>query len=211
MSGGSLRSYHRCCWQPPRSRVASCARRRLNICSVNAGASRARRLRDLSHASSSLFRICICRRSFKFASRLERLDTFARSPGYHFRGLSSIRQWSCALTDGNRWSSPRIGIQHNHRCHWHHWYNHWILGITTALFSPPSTDLCMHWGNHAACSLGCLPNLNRYLLLVFDKGIQYFVSFPTRTWASPLALLKPFVTLNAIRHPQWQLLANRQC
>ena len=69
----------------------------------------------------------------------------------------------------------------------------------------------MHWGNHAACSLGCLPNLNRYLLLVFDKGIQYFVSFPTRTWASPLALLKPFVTLNAIRHPQWQLLANRQC
>jgi len=28
-----------------------------------------------------------------------------------------------------------------------------------------------------------------------DKGTEYFVSFPTKTRASPLALLKQFVTL----------------
>ena len=46
-----------------------------------------------------------------------------------------------------------------------------------------------------ACSLGCLPDLNRYFLLVMDKGTELFVSFPTKTRASPLALLKQFVTL----------------
>jgi len=46
-----------------------------------------------------------------------------------------------------------------------------------------------------ACSLGCLPDLNRYFLLVMDKGKKYFVSFPTTTRASPLVLLKTFVTL----------------
>jgi len=51
----------------------------------------------------------------------------------------------------------------------------------------------MDWGD--ACSLGYLPDLNRYFLLVMDKGTQYFVSFPTKTRASPLALLKQFVTL----------------
>jgi len=64
---------------------------------------------------------------------------------------------------------------------------------TTPLFSPPSTDLRMDWGE--ACSLGCLPDLNRYFLVVMDKGTKYFVSFPTKTRASPLALFKPFVTL----------------
>jgi len=64
---------------------------------------------------------------------------------------------------------------------------------TAPLFSPPGTDLRMDWGD--ACSLGCLPDLNRYLLLVMDKGTEYFVSFPTKTRASPLALLKQFVTL----------------
>jgi len=63
---------------------------------------------------------------------------------------------------------------------------------TTPLFSPPGTDLRMYWGD--ACSLGCLPDLNRYFLLVMDKGTEYFVSFPTKTRASPLALLKQFVT-----------------
>jgi len=64
---------------------------------------------------------------------------------------------------------------------------------TTPLFSPPGTDLRMDWGD--ACSLGCLPDLNQYFLLVMDKGTEYFVSFPTKTRASPLALLKQFVTL----------------
>jgi len=59
-------------------------------------------------------------------------------------------------------------------------------------FSPPGTDLGMDWGN--ACSLGRLPDLNRYLLLVKSKGKEYFVSFPTKTRVSPLVLLKQFVT-----------------
>jgi len=63
---------------------------------------------------------------------------------------------------------------------------------TTPLFSQLGTDLRMDWGD--ACSLGCLPDLNRYFLLVMDKSTEYFVSFPTRTRASPLALLKQFVT-----------------
>jgi len=46
-----------------------------------------------------------------------------------------------------------------------------------------------------ACSLGFLPDLNRFFLFVMDKGTEYFVSFPTKTHASPLALLKQIVTL----------------
>ena len=46
---------------------------------------------------------------------------------------------------------------------------------TTPLFSPPDTDLRMDWGD--ACSLGCLPDLNRYFLFVMDEGTEYFVSF----------------------------------
>ena len=66
---------------------------------------------------------------------------------------------------------------------------------TTLFFSPPGTDLRMDWGG--ACSLGCLLDLNRNFLLVMDKDTEYFVSFPTKTRASPgpLALLKQFVTL----------------
>ena len=67
---------------------------------------------------------------------------------------------------------------------------------TTPLFSPPGTDLRMDWGD--ACSLGCLPDLNPYFLLVMDKGTEYFVSFLTKTRASPLALLKQFVTFTEI-------------
>ena len=58
----------------------------------------------------------------------------------------------------------------------------------------------MDWGY--ACSLDCLSDLNRYFLLVMDKGTEYFVSFPTKTRASPLALLKQVVTFTGrkIRH-----------
>ena len=53
----------------------------------------------------------------------------------------------------------------------------------------------MGWGD--ACSLACLPDLNVYLLLVMDKGTKYFVSFPTKTRASPLTLLKQFVSFTS--------------
>jgi len=59
---------------------------------------------------------------------------------------------------------------------------------TTQLFSPPGTDLRMDWGD--ACSLGCLPRLNRYFLLVVDEGTEYSGFFPTKTRTSPPVLLK---------------------
>jgi len=46
---------------------------------------------------------------------------------------------------------------------------------TTPLFLLPGTDLRMDCGD--ACSLGCLPDLNRYFLFVMDEGTEYFVSF----------------------------------
>jgi len=58
---------------------------------------------------------------------------------------------------------------------------------TTPLFSPPGTDARMDLED--ACSLGCLPDLNRYFLLVMEKGTEYFLSFPTKTRAFPRALL----------------------
>jgi len=61
---------------------------------------------------------------------------------------------------------------------------------TTPLFSPPGTDLRMDWGD--AYSLGCLPDLNWNFLVVMDKVTEYFVPFPTKTRASPLALLEQF-------------------
>jgi len=64
---------------------------------------------------------------------------------------------------------------------------------TTPPFSQPGADLRMDCVD--ACSLGCLPDLNRYFLLVMDKGTEYFVSCPVKTRASPLALLKQFGTL----------------
>jgi len=53
-----------------------------------------------------------------------------------------------------------------------------------------------------ACSLVCLPDLIRYFLQVMDKDAEYFVSFPANNRASPLVLLKQFVTLTGrkIRH-----------
>jgi len=56
-----------------------------------------------------------------------------------------------------------------------------------------------------ACSLGCLPDLNWYFLLVMDKGTEYFVSFPTKTRASPLPLLKQFVTFTDRKIRYWRI------
>ena len=64
--------------------------------------------------------------------------------------------------------------------------------VQSAVFSPPGTDLRMDWGD--ACSLGRLPDLNRYFLLIIDKGTEYFATFPTKTRKNPLELLKAFIT-----------------
>ena len=42
--------------------------------------------------------------------------------------------------------------------------------LQSAVFSPPGTDLRMDWGD--TCSLGRLPDLNRYFLLIIDKGTE---------------------------------------
>jgi len=68
---------------------------------------------------------------------------------------------------------------------------------TTLFFSPPGTDLRIDCGD--ACSLGCLPDLSWCYILVMDKGTEYFWSFATKTRASPLALLKQFVTLTGTK------------
>jgi len=53
-----------------------------------------------------------------------------------------------------------------------------------------------------AYSVGCLPDLNRYFLLVMDKGTEYFVSFPTKHRTSsltPLEQVETFVTFTGIK------------
>jgi len=77
---------------------------------------------------------------------------------------------------------------------------------STPRFLPPGTDLHMNLGD--ACSLGCLPDINRCFLLVMDKGTEYFVSFFYLNSCVSTCASK------TIRHPHWQknsLLADRQC
>ena len=58
-------------------------------------------------------------------------------------------------------------------------------------YSPPGTDLRMDWAD--ACSLGRLPDLNRYFLLIVDKGTEYFAAFPAKNRKNPLELLKAYI------------------
>ena len=64
--------------------------------------------------------------------------------------------------------------------------------------------ICTHVYKHMciyiysdACSLGCLPDLTQSFLLIIDEGIEYFVSYPTKTRASLLSLIKQFVTITS--------------
>jgi len=70
--------------------------------------------------------------------------------------------------------------------------------------------ICTHVYKHMciyiysdACSLGCLPDLTQSFLLIIDEGIEYFVSYPTKTRASLLSLIKQFVTITSWNKP-WQ-------
>ena len=58
--------------------------------------------------------------------------------------------------------------------------------------SPPGTDLRIDWAD--ACSLGRSPYLDRYFLLILDKGTEYWATYPTKTRSSPLVLLKQYIT-----------------
>ena len=50
---------------------------------------------------------------------------------------------------------------------------------SNATHSPPNTDLRMDWAD--ACSLGRAPSLNRYFLLILDKGTEYWATYPRKT------------------------------
>jgi len=60
--------------------------------------------------------------------------------------------------------------------------------------SPPNTHLRMDLAN--ASSLGRLPSLNRYFLLILDKGAEYWATYPrkTRGTGTPVELLKQYIT-----------------
>jgi len=45
---------------------------------------------------------------------------------------------------------------------------------SNATHSPPNTHLRMDWAD--ACSLGRAPSLNRYFLLILDKGPDYWAT-----------------------------------
>ena len=68
--------------------------------------------------------------------------------------------------------------------------------------SPPHTDLRMDWAD--ACSLGRLPSLNRYFLLILDKGTEHWATYPSKTRGSgtPLELLKQYVVTTG-RKPRY--------
>ena len=57
---------------------------------------------------------------------------------------------------------------------------------TTALFSPPGTDLRMDWGD--ACSLGCLPDFNRYGDCFVEGTYLYSDSATPCIWMFSIAL-----------------------
>ena len=52
----------------------------------------------------------------------------------------------------------------------------------------------MDWAD--ACSLGRLPSVNRYFLLILGKGTEYWATYPrkTRGTGTPVELLKQYIT-----------------
>jgi len=58
---------------------------------------------------------------------------------------------------------------------------------------PPNTDLRMDLAD--ACSLGRTSSLNRYFLLILDKGTEYRATYPrkTRGTGTPVELLKQYI------------------
>ena len=71
---------------------------------------------------------------------------------------------------------------------------------STTAPSPPGTDLRMDWAD--ACSLGRLPYLDRYFLLILDKGTEHWATYPTKTRSSPLVLLKQYINTPG-RNPRY--------
>ena len=73
---------------------------------------------------------------------------------------------------------------------------------SNTVHSPPNTDLRMDWAN--ACSRSRLPSLNRYFLLILDKGTEYWATYPfkARGGGTPLELFKQYVVTTG-RKPRY--------
>ena len=63
----------------------------------------------------------------------------------------------------------------------------------------------MDWAD--ACSLGRSPYLDRYFLLILDKGTEHWATYPFKTRSSPLVLLKQYINTTG-RKPRY--LQNKQ-
>jgi len=76
-----------------------------------------------------------------------------------------------------------------------------------ATHSPPNTDIRMDSAD--ACSLGRLPSLNRYFLLILDKGTEYWATYPlkTRGTGTPVELPKQYITTTG-RTPRYLRIDN---
>ena len=64
----------------------------------------------------------------------------------------------------------------------------------TATNLPPSSDLRMDWAD--VCSVEGLPSLNRYFVLILDKGTEYWATYPGKTqgMGTPVELPKQYIT-----------------
>ena len=64
------------------------------------------------------------------------------------------------------------------------------------------TDLRMDCAD--ACSLGCLPSLNRSFLLILDKGTEHWATYPSKSQGrrTPVEILKQYV-LTTGRKPRY--------
>ena len=71
---------------------------------------------------------------------------------------------------------------------------------STIALSSPGTDLRMDWAD--ACSLGRSLYLDRYFLLILDKGTEYWATYPTKTRSSPLVPLKQYINTTG-RKPRY--------
>ena len=65
----------------------------------------------------------------------------------------------------------------------------------------------MDWAN--ACSLGRLPSLNRYFLMILDKGTEDWATYPSKTrgTGTPVELLKQYITTTG-RTPRYLRIDN---
>ena len=114
-------------------------------------------------------------------------STFAQLGSESFRYQSRFAE-TTAFRNLQKHSSAPVSVFHDHH--------------NDAVHSPPMTDLRMDWAD--ACSLGRLPSLNRYFLLILDKGTKHWATYPSKSRGrgTPVELFKQYV-LTTGRKPRY--------